>query len=87
MAQRDAAPQTEPDGGGVDVSDAPEHKPHVLRVEPGTVTGRRFEKRAVDAPGVPVPPGAVRRGDAPGRPTPIPHFPPAWEQERPAQST
>ncbi len=62
------------------VSDDPEHKPHVVRIQPDTVTGRRFARRAPGDAGRPAPTNAPRRADAPGRPKPIPHFPPAWEQ-------
>ncbi|GAA1737222.1 pyridoxamine 5'-phosphate oxidase family protein [Microbacterium paludicola] len=61
------------------VSHEPARKPHVLRITPDSVTGRRFAKRST--PGEPTPP---RRGappaDAPGKPKPIPHFPPPWQR-------
>jgi len=66
----------------------PASKPHVIRLTPSTVTGRRFRKAAHnappsaagtdrrDVPEAPTPdekPSPPRRGE---RPTPIPHFAP-----------
>lgn len=58
----------------------PTHKPHFVRLNPTSITGRRFPKDAPraaaprgarhDAPLPPVPP------TGPGKPQPIPHFPP-----------
>lgn len=62
------------------ISDDPEHKPHVVRIQPATVTGRRFARRSPADAGRPVPRSIPHRADAPGRPKPIPHFPPAWER-------
>lgn len=66
----------------------PANKPHVIRLTPSTVTGRRFRKGAHNPPRsltttdrreVPEAPTAGERPSSPGRserPTPIPHFAP-----------
>jgi hypothetical protein len=61
------------------VTDDPARKPHVIRIMPETVTGRRFAKRPTGSAA----PGPVRGApptDAPGKPNPIPHFPPPAER-------
>lgn len=62
------------------VSEAPEPKPHVVRITPETVTGRRFPVRPADPGETAAPHHGAPPNDAPGKPNPIPHFPPPWQR-------
>ncbi|WP_345750340.1 pyridoxamine 5'-phosphate oxidase family protein [Microbacterium rhizophilus] len=81
---RGAASQIEADseilasGAAHLISHDPSHKPHVVRIVPAGITGRRFAKRAPGEVAAEAPHHGAPRADAPGRPTPIPHFPPTW---------
>lgn len=61
------------------VSEHPGPKPHVVRITPDTITGRRFTRGAAEGDaGTGERSAPPRRAEGPGKPTSIPSFPPRW---------